>query len=147
MLRDFHWRGWHHLDHLPPTRLTESSQPIATLRTIDDLMLHDARGHFPSSSVIVLGLSLLARLLFAFWRLEHIGFDKGGRWRFLLLQLFDLTLGFGQLLAQGLIFGHHRIHLFQPLQRLSQLLFQFPDFFLWCHAPSLAEKVLSEQYQ
>jgi hypothetical protein len=94
-------RRWgRHLDHLPPPCPTSPSQPTGALRTRPDAVCNHPRWHFPTPSMIILCLPLLARLLLPGFWLFHMRFGKC-RWRRLLLfQLLNALLGRCQLLLK-----------------------------------------------
>ncbi len=100
MVRDLHWRGRGHIDHLAAACQADAAQTQLTRGTRDQPMLHDlcwSRGAWPGS--IMLAVTLLARLLLFLWRLLLIRRDC--RWwrRFQLLKFLNACLGNSQLLA------------------------------------------------
>lgn len=83
-------------------------------------MLDDGRRRFPTQGVIVLGITLLTRLLLFSWWLDHIGFDECWRGHLLLFQFLDARLSHSQLLLRLLQLLVLETQLFH---HLGQLLF------------------------
>ena len=137
MMDDLHRRWRRKIDHLSHPRQADAAQPQVTIGAGHDAMLRDLCRHRTRTPVIVLRVTLLARLLFFRFWLFHVRFDKLRGRHLLLFQLLDA----GQ--SQAQVF----LHLAQLSQCLAEgfsqrLVFRskVSDFFLLCHGLSLSER-------
>ncbi len=112
----------------------------------------------------MLGVTLFARLLLLFLRFFLVRFDEGCWGRFQLRQFLYADVRPHQLLVECVIFGPHGAqlllilafpfpslaqllhHLTDPLQYLTEFLFQLCDLFFLRHGLSISDKGHSEQF-
>ncbi len=111
-------------------------------------MLHDVRGDRAATSMVVVGLSLLARLLLPALRLFLLGLHERRRRRFHLFQCCDLDLCSSQhlLCRSQLLLGPPQLLL--RLDQFSHHVIQFfrqpCDLLVCCHLCQFIRKVKSE---